>query len=51
MLRTVAFTEPIASGQDYAEYLGALAMLTGGGHPIMQRVGDFRMRIQVLYLI
>ncbi len=46
MLRTVAFTEPIASGQDYAEYLGALAMLTGGGHPIMQRVGDFRMRIR-----
>ncbi len=46
MLRTVAFTEPIASGQNYAEYLGALAMLTGGGHPIMQRVGDFRMRIR-----
>lgn len=46
MLRTVAFTEPIASGQDYAEYLGSLAMLTGGGHPIMQRVGDFRMRIR-----
>ncbi|MCM1320613.1 MAG: FAD-dependent oxidoreductase [Bacteroides sp.] len=44
VLRTVSFTEPIASGQDYAEYLGALAMLTGGGHPIMQRIGDFRMR-------
>lgn len=43
MLRTVAFTEPIASGQDYAEYLGSLAMLTGGKHPIMQRVGDFRL--------
>lgn len=44
VLRTVFFTEPIASGQDYAEYLGLLSMLTGGGHPIMQRVGDFRMR-------
>lgn len=43
MLRSVAFTEPLASGQDYAEYLGALAMLTGGGHPIMQRIGDFRL--------
>lgn len=43
MLRTVAFTQPIASGQDYAEHLGQLAMLTGGGHPIMQRVGDFRL--------
>lgn len=44
ILRTVAFTEPIASGQTYAEYLGNLAMLTGGGHPIMQRVGDFRLK-------
>ncbi len=43
VLRSVSFTEPLASGQDYAEYLGALAMLTGGGHPIMQRVGDFRL--------
>ncbi len=43
MLRSVTLTEPLASGQDYAEYLGNLAMLTGGGHPIMQRVGDFRL--------
>jgi uncharacterized FAD-dependent dehydrogenase len=43
VLRTVAFTEPIASGQDYAELLASLAMLTGGGHPVMQRVGDFRL--------
>ncbi|MDR1747816.1 MAG: pyridine nucleotide-disulfide oxidoreductase [Spirochaetaceae bacterium] len=43
VLRSVAFTEPIASGQDYAEYLATLAMLTGGGHPVMQRVGDFRL--------
>lgn len=43
VLRSVAFTEPLASGQDYAEFLAALAMLTGGGHPIMQRIGDFRL--------
>jgi uncharacterized FAD-dependent dehydrogenase len=43
VLRTVGFTEPIASGQDYAETLAALAMLTGGANPIMQRVGDFRL--------
>lgn len=43
MLRSVMFTEPLASGQDYAEYLASLAMLTGGGHPIMQRIGDFRL--------
>ena len=43
VLRSVDFTEPIASGQDYAENLALLAMLTGGGHPIMQRIGDFRL--------
>ncbi|PIE98920.1 MAG: pyridine nucleotide-disulfide oxidoreductase [Treponema sp.] len=43
MLRSIKLTEPLASGQDYAEFLASLAMLTGGGHPIMQRVGDFRM--------
>jgi uncharacterized FAD-dependent dehydrogenase len=43
LLRTVAFTEPIASGQEYAETMASLAMLAGGGHPIMQRVGDFRL--------
>jgi uncharacterized FAD-dependent dehydrogenase len=43
VLRSVAFTEPIASGQDYAETMAALSMLTGGGHPVMQRVGDFRL--------
>lgn len=44
VLRSVSFTEPIASGQDYAEYLASLAMLSGGGSPIMQRIGDFRLR-------
>jgi uncharacterized FAD-dependent dehydrogenase len=43
LLRTVCFTEPIASGQDYAEFLASLAMLSGGGHPIVQRIGDFRL--------
>ncbi|HOJ98147.1 MAG TPA: NAD(P)/FAD-dependent oxidoreductase [Termitinemataceae bacterium] len=43
MLRTVDFTEPLASGQDFAEMLGLQAMLAGGGKPLMQRVGDFRL--------
>lgn len=43
ILRSVEFTHPLASGQDYAENLAFLAMLTGGGHPIMQRIGDFRL--------
>ncbi|MDR0527187.1 MAG: pyridine nucleotide-disulfide oxidoreductase [Spirochaetaceae bacterium] len=43
ILRSVSFTEPIASGQDYAEYLASLAMLSGGGKPLMQRIGDFRL--------
>jgi len=43
MLKTIALTEPLASGQAYARALGTQAMLLGGGHPIMQRVGDFRL--------
>ncbi len=43
MLKTIRFTEPLASGQEFAENLGLQAMLMGGGHPIMQRVGDFRL--------
>jgi len=43
MLKTVRFTEPLASGQDFAVMLGLQAMLMGGGQPIMQRVGDFRL--------
>jgi len=43
ILRSVEFTHPLASGQDYAEFLASLSMLTGGGHPIMQRIGDFRL--------
>lgn len=43
MLKTVKFTEPLASGQDFAEHLGVMAQMMGGGKPLMQRVGDFRM--------
>ncbi|HAP43668.1 MAG: pyridine nucleotide-disulfide oxidoreductase [Spirochaetes bacterium GWD1_61_31] len=43
MLKTVGLTQPLASGQAYARALGEQAMLLGGGHPIMQRVGDFRL--------
>ncbi len=43
MLKTVKLTEPLASGQKYAEMLGQQADLLGGGQPIMQRIGDFRM--------
>lgn len=43
MLKTVRLTEPLASGQGFVEMLGLQAMILGGGQPIMQRVGDFRM--------
>lgn len=43
ILQTVGLTEPLASGQLFAENLGLQAMLMGGGKPLMQRVGDFRL--------
>jgi hypothetical protein len=43
LLKTIRLTEPLASGQEYAENLGIQAMLMGGGKPIMQRIGDFRL--------
>jgi len=43
MLKTVRLTEPLASGQQFAEILGLQATLLGGGRPLRQRVGDFRM--------
>lgn len=43
LLKTVRFTEPLASGQEFAEHLGLMAALMGGGRPLMQRVGDFRL--------
>ena len=43
ILKTVTLTQPLASGQKYAQMLGRLASLLGGGRPIMQRIGDFRL--------
>jgi len=43
ILKTVTLTQPLASGQKYAQMLGHLAALLGGGKPIMQRIGDFRL--------
>jgi len=43
LLKTVRFTEPLASGQEFGEMLGQMVMLMGGGKPMMQRVGDFRL--------
>ena len=43
MLKTIMLTEPLASGQRYAEILGLQAILMGGGQPMMQRIGDFRL--------
>jgi uncharacterized FAD-dependent dehydrogenase len=43
LLKTVGLTQPLASGQEYAQVLGQLVTLMGGGRPIMQRVGDFRL--------
>lgn len=43
ILKTVKFTHPLASGQQFAENLGLQAALMGGGKPLMQRVGDFRL--------
>ncbi len=43
ILNTVRFTAPLASGQAFAENLGLQAALMGGGKPLMQRVGDFRL--------
>ena len=43
MLKTVTLTEPLASGSDYARMLGRQAALLGGGRPVMQRIGDFRL--------
>ena len=43
LLKTVTLTQPLASGQEFAEMLGQLVMLMGGNRPLMQRVGDFRL--------
>lgn len=42
MLCTVQLTDPVVSGQQFADILGQMAMQLSGGQPMMQRVGDFR---------
>jgi uncharacterized FAD-dependent dehydrogenase len=43
LLRTIRLEDPVRSGHQMAVYLGRLASEIGGGKPLMQRVGDFRM--------
>jgi uncharacterized FAD-dependent dehydrogenase len=43
LLKTIRLQDPIRSGQQMAVYLGRLANEIGGGQPLMQRIGDFRM--------
>jgi len=43
LLKTIGLEDPVRSGQQMAVYLARLANEIGGGKPLMQRVGDFRM--------
>lgn len=43
MLKTIGLKDPVRSGQQMAVYMGRLANEIGGGKPLMQRIGDFRM--------
>jgi uncharacterized FAD-dependent dehydrogenase len=43
MLKTIGLKDPVRSGQQMAVFLARLANEIGGGKPLMQRVGDFRM--------
>jgi uncharacterized FAD-dependent dehydrogenase len=43
LLKTIGLRDPVRSGQQMAVFLGRLANEIGGGKPLMQRVGDFRM--------
>ncbi len=43
LLKTIGLKDPVRSGQQMAVFLGRLANEIGGGMPLMQRVGDFRM--------
>ena len=43
ILKTIGLENPVRSGQQMAVFLGRLANEIGGGMPLMQRVGDFRM--------
>ncbi len=43
LLKTIGLKAPVRSGHQMALFLGRLAHEIGGGRPLMQRVGDFRM--------
>jgi uncharacterized FAD-dependent dehydrogenase len=43
LLKTIGLKDPVRSGQQMAVFLARLANEIGGGLPLMQRVGDFRM--------
>ncbi len=43
LLKTIGLKNPVRSGQQMAVFLARLANEIGGGKPLMQRVGDFRM--------
>jgi uncharacterized FAD-dependent dehydrogenase len=43
LLKTIGLKDPVRSGQQMGVYLGRLAHEIGGGRPLMQRVGDFRL--------
>lgn len=42
LLKTIGLKNPVRSGQQMAVFLARLASEIGGGMPLMQRVGDFR---------
>lgn len=46
MLKTITLTDPIVSGQKFAQIMGEMAMQLSGGKPMMQRVGDFRLGVR-----
>ncbi len=46
LLKTKDLTEPVTSGQEMGAILGNYIMHIGGGKPIMQRVGDFRLGLR-----
>ena len=43
LLKTIGLKNPVRSGQQMAVFLARLANEIGGGMPLMQRVGDFRL--------
>lgn len=43
LLTTIGLKDPVRSGQQMATFLARLANEIGGGQPLMQRIGDFRL--------